>query len=108
MQDALSNGASNSVLFPIVAEFRNYPYAEHVVNKAIMGFEFTKYRGPILLGSVIATLSLAYNFRMELIGDLSQEKAVLHQQTDENDAKRIRAHIRDYHMNLMKSSNPDK
>ncbi|KAK3871018.1 hypothetical protein Pcinc_023814 [Petrolisthes cinctipes] len=81
---------------------------EHVVNKAIMGFEFTKYRGPILLGGVIATLSLAYNFRMELIGDLSQEKAILHKQTDENDVKKIRASIREYHMNHLKSSNPDK
>lgn len=64
---------------------------------------FSKFRRPILLGGAVAMMSLVYTFRHELIGDLTQERAALFQQTDQEGTQKLKENIREAHASFFKS-----
>lgn len=67
-----------------------------------------KYRRPVLLGSMVAMLSLTYHFRRELIGDISDDQKALYHQVDVDGSNKIKESIKETHMAFFKSLSGDK
>ncbi|ROT70975.1 hypothetical protein C7M84_010722 [Penaeus vannamei] len=73
-----------------------------------MGFDFQKYRRPLVMGSIFAMLSLVYTFRLDLIGDISKEKQDLLRQTDVSGSNKIKETIRETQLDYFRNLSGEK
>ncbi|KAG7165258.1 hypothetical protein Hamer_G024935 [Homarus americanus] len=72
------------------------------------GIDSVKYKRPLLLGGILAIMSIGYTYRLELIGDISKEKEALFQQTDVDGSSKIKNSIRETHLEYFRSLTRDK
>nr|XP_027215890.1 uncharacterized protein LOC113808624 [Penaeus vannamei] len=73
-----------------------------------MGFDFQKYRRPLVMGSIFAMLSLVYTFRLDLIGDISKREKDLLRQTDVSGSNKIKETIRETQLDYFRNLSGEK
>ncbi|KAK7024217.1 hypothetical protein SK128_023345 [Halocaridina rubra] len=61
----------------------------------------TKYKRMLMLGTIFGSLVVGYQYRRELIGDLSQEQNELYRHVDKDSNKKIKEAIRETRMEFL-------